>query len=346
MRSVWAPAGVVLGIALAGAGAASPAAATGVAQAAQAPTPILWTDPGDVASLDLAAGPGGRDATPAPPFTFEKEDLSGSNPKVRVRDSNGRAWKVKWGREVQADIFASRIAWALGYGADPSYYVASGRIEGVPKLDRAARYIARNGSFRSARFELRDAGVERLSDEQSWTWSDNPFLGTRELNGLKILVMLLSNWDNKDARDVEPFGSNTAIWVSQGPNGARAHYVVSDWGGTMGRWGRATDRWTTWDCRGFSAQSRELVKGVRGDAVRWGFVGQRTSDVTSGISTEDVSWFLHYLGRLSDAQIGAALDASGATPDERECFTRALRERITALESLSRPAGAAPGQTR
>ena len=35
-------------------------------------------------------------------------------------------------------------------------------------------------------------------DGVSWRWDDNPFVGTNELAGLKLMVMLLGNWDNKD----------------------------------------------------------------------------------------------------------------------------------------------------
>lgn len=314
------------------------------APARQGAAPALWKSPGAVESLDLRWGAGGPELAPEPPFAFVREDSSGTNPKVRVRDAAGRVWSVKWGREVHAEIFASRIVWAAGYRVEPAYFVSSGRIEGaVGNLDRARGYIAPNGSFRSARFELKDPAVEKLKDSESWAWDDNPFLGTRELNGLKVLVMLLSNWDNKDRRDYGQFGSNTAVWVTRGGGGdAEAWYAVSDWGGTMGRWGRPEDRWTTWDCRGYAEQTGELVLGVEGGVVRWGFKGQR-ADVTSGVDVEHVRWLLEYVGRLTDQQIRDALEASGATPDERECFARAVRERIRVLEDLSQTAERRPG---
>ena len=74
-----------------------------------------------------------------------------------------------------------------------------------------ARCIEPAGLFCDARFELDEPGVVKHFDEHSWAWNDNPFVGTRELNGLKIVMMLLSNWDNKDVRDVAR-GSNTAIF--------------------------------------------------------------------------------------------------------------------------------------
>ena len=65
--------------------------------------PLLWADPGAVEKLDLASGVGGRTGAPKPPFTFLQESLSGSNPKVRVKDANGVEWTAKFGTEVNAE---------------------------------------------------------------------------------------------------------------------------------------------------------------------------------------------------------------------------------------------------
>src|SRR4030095_13379634 len=100
-----------------------------------------------------------------------------------------------------------------GYFAEVTHFVRSGRIEGAGRLTRAAGSIDERGEVGDARFELDDPAAEKRFDEHSWSWTDNPFVGTRELAGLKILLMLISNWDNKDRRDVAR-GSNTAIYVT------------------------------------------------------------------------------------------------------------------------------------
>ena len=61
-------------------------------------------------------------------------------PKVNVRDSSGAQWIVKFGEEVKAENFASRIVWAAGYFADANYFVPSGKIEGVGELGRAKAF--------------------------------------------------------------------------------------------------------------------------------------------------------------------------------------------------------------
>jgi hypothetical protein len=291
----------------------------------------IWRDPGEVEALDLSNGPGGAGGAPAPPFTFVEEHLNGSQPCVSVTDGRGRRWRVKWGNEVRAENFAVRLVWACGYHAEVTYFIAAGEIAGAQSLQRASACIADDCSFRDARFELDDPAVRKLFEEHSWAWNDNPFLGTPQLNGLKVLVMLLADWDTKDRRDVAR-GSNTAIFEHRAGRWRReARYLITDWGGSMGRWGSTIVTRGRWDPEGFEAQNAEFVTGRDGEMVRFGYAGQRTADIAAGISVEDVRWLCRYLGRISDQQLANALGASGATSDEADRFTRAIRGRVAQL---------------
>ena len=293
----------------------------------------IWRDPVDVAARDLGDGPGGAVGAPSPPFTFIEEHTTGSQACVSVRDARGRRWRVKWGDEVRAENFAVRLVWACGYFAETTYYVESGALEnvGLDALQRARSCIADDCTFREARFELDDPAVHKLFEEHSWAWNDNPFVGTPQLNGLKVLVMLLADWDTKDRRDVAR-GSNTAIFEHRiGRHRLEARYLITDWGGSMGRWGGNIVTRGRWDPAGFAAQNAEFVTGVDGDMVRFGYVGQRTADVAAGISVADVRWLCRYLGCITDEQLRDALRASGATPEDTEAFTAAIRDRIDQL---------------
>src|SRR5450756_2486185 len=75
---------------------------TGKVVAANLPERI-WRDPGDVASLDLMYGAGGKAHAPDPTgtFTFVREDLLNTSPKFEVVDGQGVVWKVKLGQEQQ-----------------------------------------------------------------------------------------------------------------------------------------------------------------------------------------------------------------------------------------------------
>ncbi len=297
---------------------------------ALAASEILWHDPGRVERLDFRWGPGGRRDAPAPPFRFVKEDLSGTKAKVNVTDRNGRNWNVKFGREVTGECFGSRIMWAAGYFIEPAYFIPKGRIVGVGRLSkRSRRFIASNGSFRNARFQLRTPAF-RFMDDHNWAWTNNPFLGTHELAGLKILIMLVSNWDNKDARDVDE-GINTAIFERQ--REPRYVYTFTDWGESMGGWGYYRNR-KPWSCPLFTSETEDFVKVVNGE-IHWGYVGRHAS-FKKDITPADIRWLLRYVGRIRDRQLYEGLRASGATREEAGCFTAALRRRIEMLRSVSR----------
>lgn len=300
---------------------------------------VLWTDPGDVASLDFARGIGGEQFEPQPPFFFINEDMSGSNPKVLVKDANDRNWSVKWSKESHSDVFASRMAWACGFVTQPMYYVGHGQIRGIDKpLKRVAAEIHGDGYFENARFQLRNGDPKFLKDA-GWSWVNNPFRGSPQVHGLQILMMLVSDWDNKDARDKDR-DSNLAIFEEQTTAGPRYLYFVADWGGSMGKWGNVATR-SKWDAKGFAAQTPGFVKRVRDGAIEWGYTGQRTEDQVRDIRVGDVQWLLNYLGRITDDQIRAGLVACGATPEEIDLFTRSLRDRIGQLQRVARVSGVA-----
>lgn len=300
---------------------------------------LIWEDPGRRPALgqDLST----PDSRPEEPFHFVEEDTGGTNPKVKVRDAKSRLWIVKWAEEIHAETFASTIAGALGYFVRPTFYVGEGKIEGARGLGRAAPYIGRDGHFRSAVFK-------QIPDEMpyaagiNWAWTDNPFLdspsGRRQLNGLKIVIMLTSNWDTKDTRDAAR-GPNTAIYRTTGKGQTvRFLYAMDDWGASMGRWGNFCTR-EKWDCKDYTAQTSKFIHGIENGAVEWGFGGVHSGDIKEGIAPGDVRWLLQYLERFTDEQIEAALWSSGAAEEDVPCFVKAIRSRIRQLQIV---AAAAP----
>lgn len=293
--------------------------------------PVLWQAPGEIAMRDWVWGGGGEAHAPKPPFEFVEEDLKGTNPKIKVKDAKGDRWTVKFGGENHSDVFASRLLHALGYVTEPSYFVAGGVIAGAHDLRRAKPFLGKDGAFRYARFKLRDRNILAHVDGATWSWNDNPFTSTPELNGLKILLMLTSNWDAKDGRDGA--GSNTGVYTRQGLAG-QTYYAFDDWGATMGKWGGFFER-DKWDPAGYREQSRNFVRVTPAQTLEWGYRGKHGKDVTTGIGIGDVRWLLTYLSRVTDAELQAGLRASGATEPEIAVYTAAIRERITQLEHVA-----------
>ena len=304
---------------------------------------ILWQAPGTITVSDWIWGAGGESKAPKPPFYFVEEDFHGTNPKIRVRDDKGDQWTVKFGGEVHGDVFASRLLHALGYLTQPTYYAAGGTIGGAHDLKRAKAFIGRDGSFRFARFKLHDHKALSPVDGDGWSWTENPFVGTPQLNGLKILMMLTSNWDAKDARDGK--GSNTSIYVKSKSKTDQRFYAFDDWGATMGEWGGFFDR-DIWDAEGYAAQTKDFARVAADGRIEWGYRGKHDQDITSGISVADVRWLMTYLSRVTDDELRAGLRASGATEAQIGVYTRAIRQRIAALEELTNSAEPATASER
>src|ERR1044072_1709551 len=174
-------------------------AITGAAQ-----KPVMW-EPIDTRHLDLYLGPGGNEMKPdLSSITFLKEEKGGHNKKYRIKDGAGKTWVAKLGREAQPETAAVRLMWALGYKTEINYLVPSITIPG-------------KGTFKNVRLEARPDDIERLDE---WKWKDNPFIGTKEFQGLKIMQVFLTNWDIVDIQ-------NKILQVN-GANGKELHYIISD----------------------------------------------------------------------------------------------------------------------
>ena len=282
---------------------------------------VLWRDPGPIDSLDLAGGPGGKRKAPAAPFTFVNEEKGGTSPKVTVRDARGVEWVVKFGEEVKPENFASRMVWAAGYFAEPIYFLPQGKVAGVQQLGRAAAFIDGQGEFKDARFQLRD---EAMRGARGWSLTDKSLKGSRELAGLKILAVLLANWDMKP--------ENLSIVPVKGDD----VYAVTDWGATMGRPAELTGR-TKWNCDNYAADSQHFIEAIDNGFVEFNYQGKQGYELRRGIRVDDVRWLMQRLGRLSNAQIEDALKASGATAGELACFAPAFRSRLQKLMALTEP---------
>ena len=314
-----------------------PVAGTGGSPSAvSTPKDVLWESPDHIESRNLYYGIGGSKHVPHGPFRFVKEDLASTNPKFTVIDRDSVKWKVKLGSEAQPETAATRIVWAAGYLTDEDYYQAEAKVEGVPaKLHRGREWVDADGTMHGVRFEREDDGAKKMGE---WEWKDNPFLGTREFNGLRTLMAVINNWDVKDV-------NNT---VYEGENGRRV-YLIGDLGASFGSPGfaypssKAKGNLEQYQGAHFVCGSKEglidfcspgrsalfrLVdpkQFVNRWHLRW--VGRR-------IPVADARWMGETLSRLSHSQICDAFRAAGYTPEQVEGFARVLEGRIGELTEL------------
>ena len=272
-------------------------------------TPVLWADPGNISSRDLLAGPGGEAMKPdLSRVTFIKEETGGYSKKYRVRDAKGRVWVAKLSKEAQSETAANRILWAIGYQTEIPYLVPSVTIDG-------------KGTFENVKFEARPEHIKRLD---IWKWDDNPFVGTKELQGLKVLMVMMENWDIKD--------SNNKILLVRNEQTGRdeLQYIISDLGATFGKTGGILSRSRN---KPEDYVEAKFINEVKGNHIDFRFSGKRQS-LFDDITIAHARWVGSLLAQLTDQQIQDAFRAANYTPEQVRMLSDALKARITELQTL------------
>ena len=295
-------------------------------------TAVIWHDRGDIEALDLVGGPGGKDHGPGHDLRFIAESPGGTSPKFEVEDERGIRWKVKLGEEAKSETAATRLLWAAGYVVDEDYYRPEIRVLGLTPLARGQEFVSPDGIVTGARLERQD-GRETST---TWSWYENPFIGRREFNGLRMMMALINNWDLKDA--------NNRVFDTAGGG----EYGITDLGATFGRTGNSITR----------------SKGVPKDYAGTRFIDEvtpthvdfvmqsrpffplvfhlpryrsrtRMESIVKQIPIADARWIGIRLGRLSPDQIRDCFRAAGFSPADVEVYEDVVTRRISALKNLN-----------
>jgi hypothetical protein len=292
----------------------------------------LWRDRGDIASLDLFYGAGSPEREPTGTFIFAKELSEGATPKFEVVDQRGVHWIAKVGHEAKAETAATRLVWAAGYFTDEAYYVSELSVEKMPKLSRITKFASKTGAFQSVRLERVRGEHEKIGN---WSWSKNPFSGTKEMNGLRVMMALINNWDLRK--------ENNAIYSVNG----QTYYAVSDLGGCFGKTGgvgsRTKNRLDDYaeskfideidsDVVDLTLKSRPFFL-LAVDPYHYNKLASREK-IGKEIPRADAKWLGELLGRLSIEQIRDCFRAAGYTPDEVDGFAGVVHGRIRDLNQL------------
>jgi hypothetical protein len=259
----------------------------------------------DIRSRDLFYGVGGRANAPRTDvaYEFRRSDHRGESLNFDVVDPSGRKWDAKFGADARPEVAASRLLYAIGFRQPAVYYVREWRIEGGKQA----------GVQQPARFRLK-AGKK----DGEWAWKDNPFVGTREMNGLIVMMALLNNWDLKT--------SNNMIYERRGKS-PELIYVVKDLGDSFGATPHLTFRGTHDDLDGFKKERFiERVKDGRVDLYYTPLF--LNMGIANDLSIEDVLWTCRRLDQLSDRQWRDAFRSAGYGDEEASQFIEHLRSKV------------------
>jgi membrane-associated phospholipid phosphatase len=183
---------------------------------AQAPQPRsaliarahVW-QPTDVRAMDLGAGPidpGGLRPGDTVRCDFVDRTFEGQSPKFACRLPGGEELKVKFGEnngEVYAEVAATRLLWALGFGAD---IMSPVRVicRGCPDSVSGTPVGPRERLVDPATVERKMPAADVVGTPEAWSWLELDLI-RQEAGGapfahrdaLKLLAVFLQHTDSK-----------------------------------------------------------------------------------------------------------------------------------------------------
>ncbi len=278
----------------------------------------IWEDRGPIQNLDLYWGSASPGRAPVGPFTFIREDLAATNPKADVRDANGVPWGVKWDEEVQGEVAAPRLAWAMGLGVEETYYVPTGTIRFAgsrPAFQRIGSFIDKSGGFRSAaRFERR--GPELVS-KGSWPFGKNAVTAEPGYSVLVLMDVVMGNWDAKD--------DNNKILSMTDTAGVADWYMIGDYGACFGKMGGHFSH-SKYELKDF-VRNPPVITSVTGDRVYLGYKGSHESFHAS-VPLQGARLFASRAADLRLDQVEDAFRAAHASDADLHGFARAVYDRF------------------
>ena len=313
-------------LALAVGAVAAGCAGVGVPQAQKAPKPpsaSLWIEPKDLAARDLFNGPWGATHAPDPNGVYQlvERKHTGVNLGMTVKDEKGREWSVKQpfpgglDSEAPVEVVMSRILSGIGYHQPPVYYLPAFHLK-----DDLGTRVAIGGRFRLKDPSLKETG--------SWKWEDNPFVGTKEYQGLIVMLMMANSTDLKN--------SNNSLYEHRNGDLVEQWYVARDIGSALGDWNPISPRKNHVD----TFERMPYLLGVTNGKAQFAYSGWYKNLVRDRITPADVVWISNLLGRLSDKQWQDAFRAGGYEPAVANRFIAKLREKVTQGKALGSRAAA------
>ncbi|MGE3975606.1 MAG: hypothetical protein AB7F59_13855 [Bdellovibrionales bacterium] len=318
----------------------------------KAPTgiPMMWVDRGPIEKLDLFWGGSAPDRAPYESLFFDKNKAKGTSPGVKLKDAYCVKWSGKFnglrGKEVHAEIAASRLAWAMGFLVEETYYRDQGQIIFSTKgrnydslSSEVKSFIQNNGNYtRPIRLEKEEPGQAEYT--QTWFYNNNLIKNNpataKYFSALAIFNVLVGNWDL--GKTIEK--SNNKILGRINDKGQLENwYIISDLGGSFGEIGARqilNRNHSKYDFKDFDFKSNggkndPPVSYVEGQTVHMNIEAEIIEghlESLKKIPLAHAQWFANHIAPLKLDQIQQAFKAAGSTEEEIVEFSRILKARI------------------
>jgi len=294
----------------------------------------VWS-PTDVRAMNLKRGPT-QLGPPQPGDTvrcdFVERTFAGKSPKFACVLASGEEVKVKFGEnngEVHGEVAATRLLWALGFGADVMYPV---RVicRGCPDFVSGRMVGPRERLVDPAVIERKMPAREIPGTSAAWSWpeldlikKDQGGAPAKHRDALKLLAVFLQHTDSK------PEQQRLVCLDDEGEATTRCErpfMMMNDVGLTFGRASLT-------NMNVISGMNLELWSQTpvwkEGSACTGNLPRSLTGTLKDPVIGEDGREFLaDLLEQLSDAQLHDMFEAARVDPDEWTRAFKAKRQQI------------------
>ena len=270
----------------------------------------VWS-PTKVGAKNIKQGPSGPGAFPVGATVscrYLDKKLGGASPKFACLVGKDDEVRVKFGGgngEVFGEVLATRLLWALGFGADRMYPVTV-ICRGCPKELVSVPQPGETVRFDLAVIERRMPGREwPTSGSQGWSWNEltevDPESGgapRAHRDALKLLAVFIQHTDSKpEQQRILCVGSRPG----RSPASCRPFLMISDVGLTFGRANRANDSHT-------GSVNLQAWRQTPVWKDRTGCTGNLSKSLTGTLDDPVISesgrrFLANLLGELTDRQI-------------------------------------------
>lgn len=331
------------------------AAARALREAALASARV-WHPPAvPIGSVNLGVNPDGPGRLPDDTeidCRFKLREAGGTTPKFYCELPDGTEVKIKYGAgnpELHAEVAATRLLAALGFGADRMFKVERVRCAGCPRFPFQALRCYERVGLQSACFpggidydrivdfdlavverKLEGQVIEGVKD-QGWAWFEldriDPSRGgasPAEVDAFRLMAVFLAHWDNKapNQRLLCPAGSENPDGTCRQPLA-----IMQDLGATFGPLKIDLHNWRSGQIWKDGASCT-----VSMEHLPWGgatFPERRISEAGRLM-------LLGLLEQLSDQQLEALFDGSRVTSYDQvtgearraDAWVRVFRDRV------------------
>jgi hypothetical protein len=288
----------------------------------------VWREPEDpIEKVDFTRNPGDDEPLPTDdplPCRFLPRAIGGTTPKFDCVLRGGEVVKVKYGSaELHAEIAASRLLAALGFGSDRMYFLPRVRCFGCPyspfrtyqvlELARVDGAYTRRIDYDQYR-DFKWVAVERrfkaasidTPEGRGWGFFElarvDPGRGgapRRHLDALRLMAVVLHHWDNK--------AENQRLVCLSAPTGdengecAQPFALLQDLGATFGPNKVNYPSWSTRPVWSEPATCRVSMEDMP--------YGGATFQATT-ISEEGRRFLAERITRLTEAQLKTLFEAA------------------------------------